>query len=576
MFSVPNEQKQFSQPNDGDAFGNLFATYNLDLKSNKGRMRVGEGVRKAFTNADNADFDGYAAQIVTYTGGTGGIFAISGKAFSTADETPTSGWAQASTSGEDPDGGNTVADATVFDGLLLVSGSATSGTQDILAWNGTTWSSWWKTTLSQTGFATGHRTLLRVGADGNLYLTVESNKLYKVTPTPTVSVSGAGTLDFSATPHTFECMETSSNRLWIGTQNDSGEAIVIEWDMAPNSISANRLHKVGCKAVWAIAIWNDVPYAVCSDGKLRAFNGSGFEVVAQFPSGEKLLEDEYVHPNGWAIIDGLPHFLTKGGEDNGNNTYTRAKGSNWYFPAGVYCYDPAIGIYHRFAIGAGASTQEDYGQHSIKYIGALYALDDPDTKFLASYEYYTDTAGTAVSILAYHDRAKTKPVRAFFATPPIDTLTNPLKAVKTIHKRLGAGDQINLYYRTREEDSTILDGTWSNATAFHTTDTATDVSEGDVALFKIGPGAGQLRRIAGKETSTNVTVLTFADTDFVAADDTSTLEVLNFKHLGTIDGQAEWKEVKIPSAVTGRSFQLLVEIVQAAGNKQELDYCIIS
>jgi hypothetical protein len=572
-YSIPSSEKRILQPNTGDVQGNVFATFNTDLQSNKGRIRSGGNVLRAYGNSNDSDFAGYAAAILKTTAGVTRHYAISDKAFNSGAGTPTSSWAQASTSGDDPDSGNTIMDAVNFDGLLLVS-TAT----DIKSWNGSTWASWWGTTLSQSALTSGQRHLMKVGADGNLYVVDFGNKLYKVTTSAGVTLTGAGTLDFSDTTHEFTCVETSSNRLWIGTKNEAGEAIIIEWDMSPSSNSANRLHKMGARAVGCIAIWNGTPIALLSNGKIKYFNGDGFVDLpgAQLPVGDKLLLDDFVHPNGWDIIDGLPHFLLKGGVQTVEVTFTDETSNNWYFPGGIWCLDPEIGLYHRFAVGAGASSQKDYGLSSLAEVGALCAVEDSSTKFLCSYEYY-DEDGATVSVLAYHDAAKTKPARSFLATIPYDTFNDPIKTVKAIHKRLGSGDQINLYYRTHEAEPVRLSGVFISTTQFNTTDDSSDVVAGYHAIIKNGTGAGQWLRVDRVASSSTVYEIHFPSTvDFVTAGDQAVIDVLNFKKLGTITSQQDWHDFQIPVTEKARRCQLLIEIEQAAGNKQEIDWVIIN
>src|SRR5690606_6790176 len=98
----------------------------------------------------------------------------------------------------------------------------------------------------------------------------------------------------------------------------------------------NRIHKMGAQAVWCIAIWNDTPIAVLSNGKVKYFNGASFVDFpgAQFPIGDGQLTEEFIHPNGWAIIDDLPHFLAKGSRLTDGDTYADNVSGNWHFPAG--------------------------------------------------------------------------------------------------------------------------------------------------------------------------------------------------------------------------------------------------
>lgn len=566
MIVLEDKIQPLTQPNNGDAQGSLFATYNIDLAINKGRVRVGGNTIAVLTNEDDEDFDGYAAQIIQYDDK---YFAISDKVFSASSIDGT--WTE-ETTGDEPDSGNTIMDAEVFDGLLLVS-TAT----DIKSYNGTTWSSWWQTTLSQSALTSGQRHLLRVGADGNLYITNGGNKEFRVTPASSVTTTGAGTLDFSSTPYEFTCKETTSSRLFIGTKYIGGEAVILEWDMGSATTSANRIHKTGAEAVWCIAIWNDTPIAVLSNGRFKYHDGNSFVdwPNAQLPIGGKILDAEFIHSNGWAIIDGLPHFLVRGSDITGANTFAQAIQASWNFPSGVWCLDPAVGLTHRFSVGAGTDTQFDYGQPTLSAVGALTAVNSSTSKFLASFEYFSN-ATTAISALVYEDTLNAKPCKGFLATIPFDTFSKPWTQIKSIHKRLGDGDFMTFFYRTHEEPSTLLTGVWASTTQFNTTEDTTDVVEGYTMYIKSGNGAGQLVSINRIVRSSSVTELHFnTEVLLVVAEEESTVEVLNFRFLSTVTGKQDWKELSIPSNETARRMQVLLEIHQAAGNSQEVDYVIM-
>jgi hypothetical protein len=266
QFSLPNEKGQFSQPNKSDSLGDIFMTYGIDL--DEGKMAVSSQVKQLINSDDEVEFDGFAGSIGVYETD---IFAISDKAFSASSSNPLGNWTE-ETAGSEPSSNNMVMDSAYFDGLFLVSESS-----DIKAWNGTTWSSWWIGTLGQSGLASGGVRLLWVGSDGNLYIVDAANKVYRKSPTAAPVKTGAGTLDFSATQYEITCGVTNSNRSWIGTVNLNGEdAVVAEWDMSPSAATANKFHNVGAKAVLCIAIWNDTPIAILSNGKAKYFNGVSF------------------------------------------------------------------------------------------------------------------------------------------------------------------------------------------------------------------------------------------------------------------------------------------------------------
>lgn len=573
-FSLPDDKGQYSQPNRSDSVGDVFMTYGIDL--DKGRVEVSSGVKKLVNNDDNVDFSGYAASIGKYVGaGSDKIFAISDFAFSAGDTTPLGTWSK-ETAGSEPDSGNTIMDSTLFDGLFLVSEAA-----DIKSWNGTTWASWWQTTLGQSALDLGRRHLLWVGADGNLYIVdVDGTKVYRVTPTGTVTKTGAGTLDLSATSYEITCAVTNSTRSWIGTKSLVGEdAAIIEWDMSPSASTANKYHKVNAKNVVCIAIYNDIPIAILSTGKAKYFNGVSFvdfdrQMQFPVPEGYEMAEDDdFIHPNGWAIIDDLPHFLVAGNVEGTDG----AENGAYYFPSGVWCLDPNIGLYHRFALGAGLSTQEDYGQMRINKVGALYSLQSSDSKFLASYEYY-DATGASKSTLVYHDAANTKPSRGFLMTAYKYSFRELWKTVELFHKNLATGEKIRVYSRGEKTDVIGKQGVWSSTTKFHITGTGLDIQKGDVAFVKIGSGAGQLLRVDNVDETSALTVVTFTEANsFVTANDEGTCDFLNFRFMGEVASTySDYHSFSLPSLGRSRKTQFLLEFQQAAANTMELDFAIMS
>ena len=576
-FSIPND-KGFQQPNSGDSQGNVYMTYGIDFETQKGRTLVSQPVKKLLTDADNADFDGYAGSIGAYSsdGFSGEIFAVSDKVFSANFGSPLGTWTE-ETGTHAPDSGNTIMDSAFFDGLFLVITS-----NDIKAWNGTAWSSWWQGTAGQTALTVGQRKIMWVGADGNLFLTDGGNKVFRVTPTGTVSKTGNGTLDFSATQYEITCAATNSTRSWIGTADNTGkEAVIIEWDMSPSSATANKLHPMGAKAVRCIAVWNDTPIAVLSDGKVKYFNGVSFvefQNTCQFPVTDGYqLSDDFIHPNGWAIIDDLPHFLVMGAVA-GETVENAVKKASYKMPSGGWCLDPSIGLYHRFAIGTGATTQDDYGKMQVIAVGALYSLQRTDSKFLASYEYLLDETSTRRSVLAYHDASNTRPSTGFLITPFAYSLRDAWNKVEMFHKELKSGEKLRVYYRNKKREALALSGTWVDTKTFNVEGSDLGVENGDVAFIKTGKGSGQLLKIKTATQSTNTLSLTFETPNtFVSNHDEGTIDVLNFRFMGEVTSTTEdYKELAIPETAKKRKMQFLFEFQQNANNTMELDFGIIN
>lgn len=569
QFSLPNEKGGFSQPNKSDSLGDIFMTYGIDLDN--GKMAVSSQVRQLINSDDEEEFEGYAGSIGVYDTE---IFAISDKAFSTNSNNPLGTWIE-ETTGSEPNSSNQIMDSAYFDNLFLV-----SEISDIKAWNGTTWSSWWQGTLGQSALTTGGIRFLWVGSDGNLYIVDALTKVYRVTPALVVTKTGGGTLDLSATQYEITCAVTNSNRSWLGTVNLNGEdAVVVEWDMSPVAATANKLHNIGAKGVSCIAIWNDTPIAILSNGRAKYFNGSSFvdfEREMRFPLREgyefSTDTDEFIHPNGWAIIDDLPHFLVSG-RINGIDSATSINEAGYYIPSGVWCLNPNIGIYHRFSIGTGLTSQEDYGKMTVKNVGALYALQRSDSKFLASYE-YEDGTGATKSVLVYHDANNALPTRGYLMTAYKFGFRELWKKLEIFHKKLITNEKIKVYYRNEKKDIIGKIGTWATNTTFHITGVSLGITKGDMAFIRTGNGAGQLMRVESAEESSAITVVTFTEANtFVDVNNEGTLDFLNFRFMGEVTStKNDYHAFTVPEQGISRKTQFLLEFQQAANNTMEVDF----
>lgn len=577
-FSIPNDKGEFSQPNKGDSQGNIHMTYGIDL--NDGRISVSPQVKKLINNNDQANFSGYAGSIGAYPPLE--IFAVSDMAFVTDLDDPFGVWSESTQlgviTGEEPDSGNTIMDSAYFDSLFLVSTST-----DIKAWNGATWSSWWNGTLGEANLVAGDRHLLWTGPNGNLYIVDNGNKVYTVPTVGSPILTGAGTLDLSATKYEITCAVPTATRSFIGTVDLSGEeAVIAEWDMSPNATTANKFHRVGAKGVRCIAVWGETVIAILSNGVAKYFDGLSFvdfKKSTRFPVREGYeLSSNFIHPNGWAIIDDMPHFLVNGRVDITNTTFAQSKQAPYQMPSGVWCLDPSIGLYHRFALGTGLSTQEDYGKMQVDDVGALYSLQNSASKFLASYEYVLDDESAVKSVLVYHDAANTKPSRGFLMTSFAHGFREMWKKVEAFHKKLVTGEKIKLYYRTEKSDVIGKSGTWATTSTFHILGTSLGIVQNDVAFIKMGNGSGQLLRVQNVSETATVTVVTFEEPNtFVTAGDLGVADFLNFRFMGEVTSTTnDYHAFTVPEQGRRRKTQFLFEFQQAAENTMELDFAIIN
>lgn len=582
--------------NQGEAYGSLYFTHGIDLSTEPGRVISSPNALKVLTQDDSSTFDNPMGSLLTYNGRWFGMCDAIFRGTSGQAEQPTVGWAldnTASTPTIDWDEG----DAAVFDGLYLVAG--VSGSGDIYAYNGTAWSSWWEGTLGQSGLSSTGRKCLVVGSTGRLYILDAQNKIYNVTAAGNVDLSGGGTLDFSATPYKFICMRATSTRLWLGGFDEStSESVVVEWDMSLNEATANRIYKLPAHGVISILIWEDLPVLMLSNGTLRFFDGtafveregarlpeppSGYSYDGDYPGNALIAVSDFImHPNGSAIIDGLPHFLISARlvkNIGGSFDTTSGRTINPAIYAGIYCYDPNIGFYNRFPIERSGGTS-GFGA-CIQTPGALVAAHSPDTKFLASCTVVQN--GSTKAVLLADDSARTLAARGRYALNPFwgegkdvwtlaETLATPLRS---------SSDRILLKYRLAKSGSLPINVavTWSSTTVFTSTDAGfANVVEGDWVLVTIGNGAGCTAHVSSIEESGGTYTVTL-DEAITGVSDTNTGRVIvdNWRRLATISAQyTDYHDKAISNTKQSHTFWLMAELRSAAGSTVEIDKHIVT
>lgn len=590
-FSIPDQNGNISQPNKGELLGNLYATYGVDLSTEQGRMIASPALKNVFDEDDDADFDNPVGSFKFYNSKW---WAAADVLFSSASGYPDSAWTQDATASS-PSGDWKEIDMEVFNSLLLVSGVGASQ-DDIFAYNGSAWSSWWKGTLAQTALNATVFKPIRLGATGRLYILDQQNKVYNVTTAGVPTKTGNGTLDFSATTYKFICMEPNSTKLWLGgTDTARGSAVVVEWDMSLNSSTANKVHKLNGRSVQAIVIWNDNPIAVLSNGELHAFNGSYFEKIpdANLPNpplgytykGELggastiTVDSGIIHPNGWSIIDGLPHlfFNTKLVNKSGTEF-----GGHWNAPAGIYCYDPSVGLYCRFGVARDYGTS-DYGAPHVTDHGAMTFVGSGAGEFLASAKIYNTSSVTSKSVLMLHDNERAKTSRGWFVTIPFQTTGNDLwQMLEVMHKKLAdSDDEIRVKYRFNKSDALPdeADIVWTGDNSFTSTDTMfSNVSVGDEVTVVRGNGAGLIAHVSAKSYSNPTYTITLDDTNVgVSVLDSARVRVDNWRKLAVIDSlTTSYDSYSIPAVEDSFKIWIKMELRCGVGSEIELDRLVIT
>lgn len=590
-YSIPDQNGNIIQANKGELLGNVIMTHGVDFSTEQGRIIASPTTKNIFDETDDADFDNPMGAFAFYNSKWWGI---SDYLFTSTTGYPDSAWAQDAT-GSSPSGDWKEMDAEVFDGLLLVSGTGASQ-DDIYAYNGSAWSSWWKGTLAQAALSTTVFKPMKEGASGRLYILDDQTKVYNVTNAGVVTKTGNGTLDFSATTYKLICMEASSSRLWLGgTDTARGNAVVVEWDMSLNSSTPNKIHKIQGRSVQAMAIWNDTPIAVLSTGELHVFNGSYFEPLgnARLPAppygytykGELTgtstitVDSGIIHPNGWDIVDGLPHFFFNTQIVNKAGT---AQGGHWNAPAGIWCYDPNVGLYCRFVVARDSGTS-DYAAHDVTDHGAMTFVGSGAGEFLVSGRIYSNSASTSKAVLLLQDNERSLASRGWLTSIPFQATRHDVwQNIEFLHKRLkNASDKVLVKYRLNRDNDlpAEADVTWTSTTVFTSTDVDfANAAEGDEIQVLRGNGAGCTSQISTVSYSNPTYTVTLADPVLgVSAANTGKVRIDNWKLLATLDSQfTDYEDITFPFSDDSFKLWIKLEFRTAASSQIEMDRVVIN
>lgn len=174
---------------------------------------------------------------------------------------------------------------------------------------------------------------------------------------------GAGTYTNTTNltiPTDFEIsgVEYNNSRLGIitrlannGTKGQDQDAVFFIWDGALPS--ANIMSKIGSDAGIAITAYGTAFLIITRSGELRYWNGGGFQTLAVFP----------FFKSGYVYGDALQNnalgnvFMRVIGDTAlvhiGNELSTSSTTQDKYmenFPAGVWCFDQSVGLYHRYSL----------------------------------------------------------------------------------------------------------------------------------------------------------------------------------------------------------------------------------
>lgn len=376
MINVPNQQqRQWSQPNTSDLFGNVYVTKNITFDT-EGYLKLSYSPRAAIDESVDADFDNPA--VILFSEDYGYFTETWDSAFEIDTQILLVRPAQITTAGVPL--GDIQSDAVFFGGLMPVSQDTDVDYYDPSA------NTWTDTNISLT--ASGQHPLINfVSLSALAVADVNTVKLYAtpLTATPTLNATLTINADFRITG-----MAYFNQNLYIATQNVyGGHAFMYVWNGL--GTAAQAAYEVDSNMIFSICAHDNAVMLISGNGSLLRFNGGGFDLAAGFP----------IYYTDQALIDAANIGMYKNVmKSNGNLLYILFNNSEndsvrlLDQPDGVWCYDPNVGLYHRYSMSNALVQPETITTASVNITtNQITVTGNYPT---GTEVYYNDSGGTSI------------------------------------------------------------------------------------------------------------------------------------------------------------------------------------
>lgn len=560
----PQESKQHTKPSRGELFGTLWATKNIDLEVNKGKIRLSERIYRLFDSGDDADFELPVAFLrsnadetdrwwALVQGGSNGTAINDGLLFKTTGTSPLTGWTQ------DYDVVNNPNSPTAATSDMAIFGSSGGydrlvvATDTNLSMLNSTWTaSWWQGTLSGTALTTAKKHLLNQFL--NLLLIANGNAIHTLDDS-LVRVENRITL-----PDEYDIMWMANDglRVYIGTRHiRGGIGLIFPWDGTsktydqPLSPDSDVSYAGGVDE-------NGLMHTINGKGQLLAYDGNGFTEVAALPISDGRMrwinnqtDPMMVHHNGMRLVGNRIHILLSASPNatgNGDDLIENMLG-------GIWAYDKDIGFYHKYSLGQyDGATDNEWGAGVIWPVGALIETNPQQGKFLVGCNVYSDNESTTIKAIHTSQGGSSVTNRGYFVTPQIQSseVRAFWKRLKLAFKKLeNSTDRIVVKYRT-SKDSTLYNtagyiggiaASWSDTDTITTTDSGASVVVADQELeILVGKGAGAIAHVSSV-TEAGGTYTINLDEAIPSASGNLAFRVMNWTKLGEISSQTIDKQI---------------------------------
>ncbi len=576
MIKIPGTTRKWVQPNTGDLLGNLWSSFNIDLQSNMGSLRVSPRLKINKSTTDLANlgvpvaFKGIASTIATVAGS---------RVFFSDEAFPNSPFTEDASGTASTDYSSDYSDLEIFNKILY--SSAPSKIRSLASVGGV-WTD--RHTFGVTNYP--HK-LCYFKKFNRLYAIASRSSIISLDTANVVATEGDYFISWGAAERVAVTdIKASSDAIWIaGKPYNVGRqetATVWQWDgISPNITKEYKI--AGCHAIFAMAIDEErnVPVVMGDNGVLYELSGAGFVEIGRLPYTTHLpyaganpysssaANDRFIHPNGLIFTKDHTILALINGK-NGDNAGTQ----NENIPSGVWEWSAENGFVHKYSLSYDpASTSiSDFGQFQVSRVGAIADMNwsatnsGRDGTILVGASYFTNASSTSNAIF-FDNSLDTIRKAGYFVTTKIKSpkVQDYWEAIHTLYDHLlTSTDKIVVKYRTKLATATNISITWVNTTSFTTTTDVSGMVGYEVEILN-GTGGGLCAHIvsvvnnAGTYTVTIDETATGATTgtakarvqNWIKADSIQT-QSINFSKKG-IQKSANWIQFKVFMLWTGKN-----------------------
>lgn len=587
--------------NDSSSLGNVGATFNLDLSTDKGRIKVSpRGVKIKQVSYPVTAFARRSTQVWAAvreeSGNNGLLYKSDNNSYTWVADTYTSTPTYA------------ISDMKLFSrngGLYACSTVGSPTTVYYCASGATSWSS-----FDPSGAAIAFVPIMMCEFQNRMYIS-DGVKIYSWDTANTPATAGGQyTTTLSASGgDAATCMVATQEAIFIGVKSTSGnKGKVLVWNGVDNATATaatgfSQIIPTSTTGPIAMVVKDNIPYFLDENGYLQKYTGSTFEPVGKLP----------ISPYQNAVACARNGLTVAGNRIYANVSFTSTpetlnSGSEYGF-AGVWCFDEDIGFYHfaspsNSASGA-LSTAVDFGQMKTRggtsgnfkqlYPGAIsnYHFTDStiqsttqNSSLLFGSFYQTTDASFAYSSLPYifgtELRGSSYSRGGMFITPEIDVsdVASTWSAMYLAHTPLWESasfiiPKYRTYYKPSVEYTFTYQSINSDTTQIQVNDANQsfhlDWEVGDEFMGVVGAGAGftgHITSISPETASASYSVVIDNTVGGVTATETGIGRFSNWKKLINNDNQGKltgattkmWHQFSLPVTSPATKVQLKVVI----------------